>query len=215
MSSPPDPRLLKAPRQSFFLFGMRGVGKSTWARHAFPEVPRFDLLDEGLYQGYLADSGRFGRELAAIPAGSRVVVDEIQRLPALLNEVHRFIEERRLRFVLLGPSARKLKQAGTNLLAGRAVRRLMLPLVPEELGADFDLDRVLRWGSLPVIWQAEEPQETARSYVQLYLKEEIQDEERARARPNHSRALDGERRKCESVGLPPARRSRCHSLSRP
>ena len=120
MSSPPYPRLLKAPRQSFFLFGMRGVGKSTWARHAFPDAPRFDLLDEGLYQSYLADPWRFGRELAAIPEGCRVVVDEIQRLPALLNEVHRFIEERRLRFVLLGSSARKLKQAGTNLLAGRA-----------------------------------------------------------------------------------------------
>ena len=156
------PRLLKPPRQSFFLFGMRGVGKSTWAKQAFPDAPRFDLLDEGLYQGYLADPGRFGRELAAIASGRWVVVDEIQRLPALLNEVHRFIEERRLRFVLLGSSARKLRQAGTNLLAGRAVRRLMLPLVPEELGGDFDLARVLRWGSLPVIWQSEDPRRASR-----------------------------------------------------
>jgi predicted AAA+ superfamily ATPase len=189
VSEPPYPRLLKAPRQSFFLFGMRGVGKSTWARQAFPGAPRFDLLDEGLYQGYLADSGRFGRELAAIPAGSRVVVDEIQRLPALLNEVHRFIEDRRLRFVLLGSSARKLKQAGTNLLAGRAVRRLMLPLLPEELGDDFDLDRVLRWGSLPVIWRAEDPQDSARAYVQLYLKEEIQAEALVRNLPGFARFL--------------------------
>lgn len=78
------------------------------------------------------------------------MVDEIQRLPALLNEVHRFIEDRGLRFVLLGSSARKLKHAGTNLLAGRALHRQMFPLVPQELGGDFDLGHVLRYGSLPV-----------------------------------------------------------------
>jgi uncharacterized protein len=76
---------------------------------------------------------------------------------------------RRLRFVLLGSSARKLRQAGTNLLAGRALRRLMLPLLPAELGRDFDLARVLRWGSLPILWQAEAPQENAQSYVQLWF----------------------------------------------
>lgn len=168
---------------------MRGVGKSTWARAAFPKAPRFDLLDEALYQGYLADPGRFGRELASLPRGSWVVVDEIQRLPALLNEVHRFIEERRLRFVLLGSSARKLKQAGTNLLAGRALRRLMLPLLPAELGRDFDLARVLRWGSLPILWQAEDPQESAQSYVQLYLREEIQAEALVRNLPGFARFL--------------------------
>jgi predicted AAA+ superfamily ATPase len=176
VSPPVYPRILKPPRQSFFLFGMRGVGKSTWAARAFPDAARFDLLDEGLYQGYLADPGRFGRELAAIPSGRWVVVDEIQRLPALLNEVHRFIEQRRLRFVLLGSSARKLKQAGTNLLAGRAVRRLMLPLLPEELGQDFDLAKVLRWGGLPIIWQSEEPDDSLQAYAQMYLREEIQAE---------------------------------------
>jgi predicted AAA+ superfamily ATPase len=182
-------RLLKPPGQSFFLFGARGVGKSTWATRTFPDAARFDLLDEGLYQSYLADPGRFGRELAALPAGTRVIVDEIQRLPTLLNEVHRAIEDRRLRFVLLGSSARKLKQAGTNLLAGRAVRRLMMPLVPEELGADFDLTKVLRWGSLPVIWQSEDPQDSLQAYVQLYLKEEIQAEALVRNLPGFARFL--------------------------
>jgi uncharacterized protein len=183
------PRLLQSPRQSFFLFGMRGVGKSHWARHQFPDAPRFDLLDEGLYQIYLRDPGRFGRELRAIPPGSWVVVDEIQRLPPLLNEVHRAIEDRRLRFVLLGSSARKLKQAGTNLLAGRAVRRLMLPLLPEELRADFDLARVLRYGSLPVIWQSEDPDDSLSAYVQLYLREEIQAEALVRNLPGFARFL--------------------------
>src|SRR5450755_1546030 len=97
-------RLLKAPRQSFFLFGMRGAGKSTWSRQAFPDAHRFDLLDEGLFQSYLRDPRLFGRELLRIPARQTVVVDEVQRLPALLNEVHRFIESHGLRFVLLGSS---------------------------------------------------------------------------------------------------------------
>jgi predicted AAA+ superfamily ATPase len=85
---------------------MRGVGKSTWAKQRLPDAPRFDLLDEGLYQSYLRDPSLFGRELARVPEGHWVVVDEVQRLPSLLNDVHRFIEDRRLRFALLGSSAR-------------------------------------------------------------------------------------------------------------
>ncbi|MBI4488436.1 MAG: ATP-binding protein, partial [Deltaproteobacteria bacterium] len=183
------PRLLRAPRQSFFLFGMRGAGKSTWAKQAFPNAPRFDLLDEGLFQSYLRDPRLFGRELLRIATEKWVVVDEVQRLPALLNEVHRFIEDRSLRFALLGSSARKLKHAGTNLLAGRALRRIMLPLLPEELGADFDLPEVLRFGSLPVIWKSTAKQESLEAYVQLYLKEEIQAEALVRNLPGFARFL--------------------------
>ena len=129
-----------------------------------------------MFQSYLRDARLFGRELLRVPAGQTVVVDEIQRLPALLNDVHRFIESHRMRFVLLGSSARKLKQAGTNLLGGRVLRRVMFPLLPEELGADFDLGEVLRFGSLPVIWQSPAKEESLEAYVQLYLKEEIQAE---------------------------------------
>lgn len=182
-------RLLKAPQQSFFLFGMRGVGKSTWSRQVFPDAHRFDLLDEGLFQSYLRDARLFGRELLRIPAGQTVVVDEMQRLPALLNEVHRFIESHGLRFVLLGSSARKLKQAGTNLLAGRALRRVMFPLLPRELGADFELSEVLRFGSLPVIWRSSAKAESLEAYVQLYLKEEIQAEALVRNLPGFARFL--------------------------
>lgn len=188
-NSPVYPRLLTPPRQTFFLFGMRGVGKSTWAKQVFPSARRFDLLDEGLFQGYLRDPRLFGRELLRLTPGQWVVVDEVQRLPALLNEVHRFIEERRLRFVLLGSSARKLKQAGTNLLAGRALRRLMLPLLPAELGADFDLAEVLRFGSLPVIWNSASKRESLEAYVQLYLREEIQAEALVRNLPGFARFL--------------------------
>ena len=90
------------------------------------------------------DPSLLAAELESLPPGSRVVVDEIQRLPNLLNEVHRFIERRALKFALLGSSARKLKAAGVNLLAGRALRRAMFPLPPSELGVDFDLDAALR-----------------------------------------------------------------------
>jgi predicted AAA+ superfamily ATPase len=182
-------RLLKAPEQSFFLFGMRGVGKSTWSRQVFPDAHRFDLLDEGLFQSYLRDARLFGRELLRLPADQTVVVDEVQRLPALLNEVHRFIESHGLRFVLLGSSARKLKQAGTNLLAGRALRRVMFPLLPQELGADFDLSEVLRFGSLPLIWRSSAKEASLDAYVQLYLKQEIQAEALVRNLPGFARFL--------------------------
>lgn len=183
-------RLLKPPtKQSFFLFGLRGVGKSTWVRQAFPDAVRFDLLDEGLYQSYLRDARLFGRELLRVPKGHTVVVDEVQRLPSLLNEVHRFIEERKLRFVLLGSSARKLKQSSTNLLAGRALKRIMVPFLPAELGDDFNLNEVLRFGSLPIIWQSPSKQDSLNAYVQLFLKEEIQAEALVRNLPGFARFL--------------------------
>ncbi len=169
-------RILQPPQESFFLLGPRGVGKSTWVRSRFPEAYRFDLLDEALYQDLLASPGQFGAELAAIEPGAWVVVDEVQRIPALLNEVHRRIEEDGLRFALLGSSARKLKTAGTNLLAGRAVRKLMYPFVPEELGEDFHLDETLRLGSIPVIATAKDPEATLAAYVEMYLREEIRAE---------------------------------------
>ncbi|MCB9883019.1 MAG: ATP-binding protein [Planctomycetes bacterium] len=183
------PRVLELPSGSFFLFGARGTGKSTWLRERFPGTPIFDLLEEATYQRYLRDPGAFASELRAVGESAWVIVDEIQRLPSLLNEVHRHIESRGLRFALCGSSARKLKQAGTNLLAGRAVRRFLHPFVPEELGADFDLDRILRQGSLPVVWSSPSPEEALEGYAQLYLKEEIQAEALVRNLPSFARFL--------------------------
>lgn len=183
------PRLIRPPGGSFFLFGPRGVGKSTWARKHFSKARRFDLLDEALYQDLLVDPFQFARELLRLDPGEWVVVDEVQRLPNLLNEVHRFIEERDLRFVLLGSSARKLKTAGTNLLAGRAIWKTMLPLVPQELGADFSLPEVLQFGSIPLVWNSDNRSQTLTAYVQLYLREEIKAEALVRNLPGFARFL--------------------------
>ncbi len=183
------PRILAAPDTSFFLFGARGVGKSTWARLTLGQARRIDLLDEALYHRLLSEPALFSGLLRTVAEGDWVVVDEVQRIPGLLNEVHRFIEDRRLRFALLGSSARKLKTAGTNLLAGRALWRTMLPLVPEELGADFDLERCLKLGTIPLVWTADDPRATLEAYVQLYLREEIRAEAMVRNLPGFARFL--------------------------
>ena len=182
-------RLTKLPGQSFFLFGMRGVGKSTWARAAFPDAVYVDLLDERLYQDLLGDPSLFEQSLGHLGTDGWVVVDEVQRLPSLLNEVHRLIETRRLRFALLGSSARKLKAAGVNLLAGRAIRKTMFPLTAAELGPAFDLDKVLRHGSIPLVWTSETPRDVLEAYVQLYLREEIRAEALVRNLPGFVRFL--------------------------
>jgi len=189
MSLPTRPRIYRLPQGSFFLFGLRGAGKSTWIREQLPSAHRFDLLDERLYQDLLADPGPFAGELRRLDPGSWVVVDEVQRLPGLLNEVHRFIEQRELRFALLGSSARKLRAAGVNLLAGRALWREMFPLIPEELGEEFDLERTLEVGALPLVLAADSPGETLRAYVQLYLREEIKGEALVRNLPGFARFL--------------------------
>jgi predicted AAA+ superfamily ATPase len=182
-------RILTPPKGSFFLHGVRGVGKSTWTRETFADAHLVDLLDEGRYQALLANPALLGAELRAVPPQRVVVVDEVQRVPALLNEVHRAIEGSRRRFVLLGSSARRLKTADTNLLAGRAALRTMFPLVPAELGPDFDLARVLRFGSIPVVWQADDPRSALEAYVQLYVREEIRIEALVRNLPAFLRFL--------------------------
>lgn len=182
-------RLLTAPKGSFFLFGVRGAGKSTWTREAFPDAHVVDLLDESRYHALLANPGLLALELGDVRRERVVVLDEVQRVPALLNEVHRAIEGSRRRFVLLGSSARRLKTANTNLLAGRATVRTMYPLVPVELRKDFDLERVLRFGSIPLIWQADDQRATLDAYVRLYIREEIRAEALVRNLPGFLRFL--------------------------
>lgn len=182
-------RIITSAERSFFLFGPRGTGKSTWLRQNYPDATVINLLNEKLYQRYLVDIGLFAQSLATLPQSSLVIVDEIQRLPQLLNEAHRMMEDRGLRFILSGSSARKLKQQGTNLLAGRAVNREVHPFLPVELANDFDLDRVLAYGSIPVIWSQSSDPDALESYVQSYIKQEIQGEALVRNLPSFARFL--------------------------
>jgi len=170
------PRDIQAPgKESFFLLGPRGTGKSTWLREAFPAAYTIDLLDYAVYGELLAHPDRLESLIAA--SGARIVViDEVQRLPVLLDEVHRLIEKRRLRFVLTGSSARKLRRGGANLLAGRARTRTMHPLTAHELGRAFDLKHSLRYGQLPTVYTADDPGPYLKSYVGTYLREEVQAE---------------------------------------
>ena len=183
------PRIIKAPKKSFFLLGPRGTGKSTWLGSTFPDAYVIDLLAEDTYQRLLASPSLFADELRAVTSGRWVIVDEVQRLPGLLNEVHRFIEEKRLQFVLCGSSARKLKRAGVNLLAGRALHRSMHPFVPEELGANLDPDEIFKFGLMPIVWDSIEKNETLAAYARLYLKEEVQAEALVRNLPGFARFL--------------------------
>jgi len=157
-------------RKSFFLFGCRGTGKTSLIRTTLPQLPRYDLLSATTFAALSRRPQLIGEENLdpTIP----VVIDEIQKLPQLLDEVHRLIEERGMRFLLTGSSARKLKRGGANLLAGRAWEARLFPLVSAEL-EDFDLNRYLARGGLPAVWLSDEPWEELRAYVGTYLKEEV------------------------------------------
>lgn len=161
--------------KSFFLFGPRGVGKTGWLRRTFPNDLYFDLLEARTYSQLLADPTRLGERIPRDYSGW-VILDEVQRIPELLNEVHRLIESRRLRFIMTGSSARALRRKGVNLLAGRALTRFMHPLTIEELGESFSLKHSLRFGSLPAVYTEHDPEAYLTSYVATYLREEVQQE---------------------------------------
>lgn len=164
-------RIFSPPNTSFFLFGPRGVGKSSLLRTLFPDCPYFDLLDAHLFTRLQADPSRLESSLP--DRAETVVIDEIQRIPELLNEVHRLIEKRGLRFCLTGSSARSLRRKGVNLLAGRAATRYLHPFVMQELAGDFALDRFLREGGMPTVWHNAEARDYLASYVATYLREEV------------------------------------------
>ena len=171
------PRLLRRPDRSFFLFGPRGTGKSTWLQQVLPDAFRLDLLDASLFLELSRDPHRLEALIGKRPAGAWVVLDEIQKVPALLDEVHRLMELRRWRFALCGSSARKLRRGGANLLAGRALTLSMESLSAAELSTEFDLDFALNWGLLPfVLSDPDTAADILAAYVNTYLKEELQAE---------------------------------------
>ncbi|MCP3964118.1 MAG: ATP-binding protein [bacterium] len=172
-------RLATVPDHSFFLFGPRATGKTTWLRQHLVDALWFNLLLDDDYLPLLGSARLFRERVETRPAGSWIVVDEVQRLPGLLNEVHDLISRHGddYKFALSGSSARKLRRLDVNLLAGRVIERAMFPLVARELGPDFDLDAVLRFGSLPGIYSDERYRvEKLRAYVHTYLRQEIQQE---------------------------------------
>jgi len=170
-------RFFQAPIGSFFLFGPRGTGKSTWIQAAFPVALRIDLLQPEIQRAYQARPERLREVVLGQPDRDTIVLDEVQRVPALLDIVHELIEARRgLRFVMTGSSARKLRRAGVNLLGGRAVHRAMHPFLAAELGTAFDLARALQYGLVPLVWNAQDPPDVLRSYLDLYVREEVQQE---------------------------------------
>ena len=184
------PRVFVPPgQQSYFHFGPRGTGKSVFVENFYKHGLFFDLLDSRTYNELMADPGRLA---SRIPEGFSdwVIVDEVQKVPALLNEVHRLIEKRRLRFVLTGSSARRLRRGNVNLLAGRALTCRMHPLTAAELGTDFNLARALKYGQLPMACTSDNPDMFLQSYVRTYLQEEIQQEGLTRNLPAFSRFLE-------------------------
>ena len=175
--------------QSFFLFGPRGTGKTTWLKAAFPDAVYIDLLESERFNRLTASPGSLEKFIPKDDAGP-VVIDEVQRVPALLNEVHRLIEQRKIQFVLTGSSARALRKRGVNLLAGRALTYRFHPLTVQELGDDFDLAASLQYGHLPYVFQAGNRSDYLASYIQTYLREEVLQEGLTRSLAVFSRFLE-------------------------
>jgi predicted AAA+ superfamily ATPase len=184
-------RVLNLPfllqKKSHFLFGPRQTGKTSLICHSLKGVRSYDLLDNSVYLSLSQDPGRIAQEIN--PRDKIVVVDEIQRLPVLLNEVHRLIEERGIRFLLTGSSARKLRRGGVNLLGGRARTKYMHPLTYRELGNQFNLFKAIERGLLPSIYLSDDPHADLEAYTGSYLQQEIVAEGVTRNVPAFSRFL--------------------------
>ena len=188
-------RRLELPTRSFLLLGPRGTGKTTWLRAHLAGARWYNLLLDREHLRLLRDPGLFRREIAALPAGAWVVVDEVQRLPALLNEVHDALAAapRRWRFALTGSSARRLRRGNANLLAGRVISRQMYPLTLAELRSRPPVDDLLRFGGLPLV-RTERALATRidllEAYVDTYLTQEVRAEALVRSLESFTRFLE-------------------------
>jgi uncharacterized protein len=179
------------PQQSFFLFGPRGTGKSTWIRQMQPGALHLDLLRQDLWRELDARPERIREKIEAVAPDAWVVVDEIQKIPALLDEIHRLMElEPSRRWALTGSSARKLRRGAANLLGGRAIRLEMHPYLASELGDDFTLETALRTGLIPLVWESPDRTATLDTYAGMVLREEVQAEGLVRNLSSYSRFLE-------------------------
>lgn len=183
-------RFFQPPSRSYFLFGPRGTGKTTWLQAAYPDALYINLLEADRFRELSAQPERLEALVLAQPEIEVVVVDEVQRVPELLHVVHDLIERKLGKtFVLTGSSARKLRRGGADLLAGRALLCSLHPFMAAEL-ADFDLGKALRLGLVPLIVADPDPEAVLRAYIGLYLKEEVLAEGLTRNIGNFSRFLE-------------------------
>jgi len=184
-------RLFHSPSASFLLFGPRGIGKTTFLQEKFPNALWVDLLQPEVYRALLAKPERLAELIEGNPEKTTIVIDEIQKVPAVLDVVHQLIEKKiGLHFILTGSSARKLRRGAANLLAGRLLSVSMHPFMAAELGEEFDLEFALEYGLIPLIVQSTDAQARLNAYLTLYLKEEVQAEGMVRNAGNFSRFLE-------------------------
>ena len=189
--APPIRRLSPAPTRTTFLFGPRGTGKTTYAQQCFPDALFLDLRSGPLARTLAAEPERLHETLDATAVDRWVVVDEVQRVPAILDAVHQRLDrEPTRRFLLTGSSARSLHRAGVNLLGGRAGRRIMSPFLAAELGPAFSLPVAQRIGLLPVIWTADSAEQALADYATVAVLDEVRAEARVRQVDGFARALE-------------------------
>jgi len=171
------PRKLLPPKSNYFLLGPRGTGKSTWLTHTYPKAIVINLLlgeEERRFTGY---PEKIRDIVEPMNPGDVLILDEIQRVPRLLPEIHALIEQKRgIQFIMTGSSTRKLRRTVSDLLGGRALMRQMGPFLASELGSQFSVEKALNTGLIPLIWESTDPAERLRDYLNLYLKEEVQAE---------------------------------------
>lgn len=159
--------------ETFFLWGPRQTGKTTLLRQTYPDAFWIDLLKADHFRRYVTNPERMREEIEALDRRPFVVIDEVQKVPGLLDEVHWLHENHGLNFALCGSSARKVKRGAANLLGGRAIRYELRGLTSVELGQEFDLQRILNHGYLPRIHESAQPKRLLNAYVADYLKEEV------------------------------------------
>jgi predicted AAA+ superfamily ATPase len=185
-------RIFEPPEQSYFLFGPRGTGKSTLLQTIYTNAIWIDLLAPDVLRQYTGYPERLYDLIKGNPHQKTIVIDEIQKAPILLSVVHKLMEEKKHKhqFVLTGSSSRKLKRTGADLLGGRALNCTLHPFMAAELKNYFDLSHILKYGAIPLTFQASNPEAILQAYINLYLHEEIQMEGWVRNLDNFSRFLE-------------------------